>query len=46
MSIDGFNSVRTSINSIEENSYDTMQDLKKQAKGRAIQKVKEEIQDD
>ena len=41
--IDGLNSVRTSINNIEENSYDTMQDLKKQAKGRAIQKVKEEI---
>lgn len=41
--MDGLNSVRTSINNMEENSYDTIQDLKKQAKGRAIQRVKEEI---
>ena len=41
--MDGLGAVRTSINNIEENSYDTIQDLKKQAKGMAIQRVKEEL---
>ena len=41
--IDGLGGVRTALGNIEENSYDTLQDLKKQAKGMAIQRVKEEI---
>ena len=39
----GLGGIRASIGTIEENNYDTIQDLKKQAKGMAIQKVKEEI---
>ena len=41
--VDGLGGIVTSIGAIEENSYDTIQDLKKQAKGMAIQRVKEEI---
>tara|TARA_R110000744_G_scaffold221122_2_gene340082 strand:+ start:2267 stop:3280 length:1014 start_codon:yes stop_codon:yes gene_type:complete len=41
--IDGLNSVRTLVNNLEENSYDTIQDLKKQAKGEAMRRAKEEI---
>jgi len=41
--IDGFGGIRAAIGNIEENSYDTIQDLKKQAKGMAIQRIKEEI---
>ena len=39
----GLGGIVSSISNIEENSYDTIQDLKKQAKGMAIQRVKEEI---
>ena len=41
--VDGLGGIVTSIGVIEENNYDTIQDLKKQAKGGAIQRVKEEI---
>ena len=39
----GLGGIVSSISNIEENSYDTIQDLKKQAKGMAMQRVKEEI---
>ena len=40
---DALGGVRMSLGKIDEDSFDIVQDLKKQAKGMAIQRVKEEI---
>jgi len=41
--VDGISTIRTLVNNADESAYDTQQELKQQAKGEAIQRVKEEL---